>query len=619
MVRNRWMAPLIVAATCMSCVDVQGTGPAAVYNLDGRFFDAPWPSDSRGEQTWAGFPNPYDEPVLQAYIDLATEVEGFGTSAAMYVQFDSALDTSVLPTPEESLEIRATVYLVNVDPRSPQWGERTPIQWEFRETEGRYHPANLLSVAPVFGFPLAPNTTYALAITTGAGQSSDAFEARWEEEIGLQLFRDVLFLEGVPLTDIAVATAFTTQDPVNEMARASRFVMEDIAPPSFDRPVEFRYNRGNYSLYRTHFPTPLLQHGERPYNTGGGDFRFDEHGVPLVHSFDDMRLAIATPQDISEPPESGWPAVVYVHGTGGSYRSCCNSSGSREPATYLTDSGMVVLGIEQPLHGTRATPNTLVEAHTFNLLQPTATRSNFRQGAIDILYFGSVLSEGVTFTTDDGQAIPIDPDRVLYMGHSQGGLVGALAIPWMGRDYKGAVLSAAGGQLSITAVTRDSDFDFPALIRSWFQFEEDELLTEMHPLLGLIQHLVEITDPINYGPYWSHQDAGWKDQRPIPVLLTSGVQDELTPWNTSTALAAAARIPVAAPKKAAITPIELRGMSEQWGPLRDNVDGFAGPVTQSLAQWRNGTHYVVFERDDAALTVRTFLESALVGQATIER
>ena len=50
---------------------------------------------------------------------------------------------------------------------------------------------------------------------------------------------------------------------------------------------------------------------------------------------------------------------------------------------------------------------------------------------------------------------------------------------------------------------------------------------------------VEITDPINYGPFWSHQDAGWENQRPIPTLLTSGVQDELTPWRPATALAAA--------------------------------------------------------------------------------
>jgi pimeloyl-ACP methyl ester carboxylesterase len=281
---------------------------------------------------------------------------------------------------------------------------------------------------------------------------------------------------------------------------------------------------------------------------------------------------------------------------------------------------MAVLGIELPLHGTRATSNTLADAHTFNLLQPKATRSNFRQGALDALYITRALAEAqTTFQTAAGESISIDPDRIVYMGHSQGALVGALALPWMGESIQAAMLSAGGGQLSITAVERTDDINFPALIRSWFRFDEDEALTELHPILGIIQSLVDVTDPINYAPYWLHEPMPWVGQRPVPILVSSGILDGLTPYRSSVALAAAARIPVLFPRESAIPAVWLRGLTDTVGPLQRNTTTWGKPVTAALAQWPQGGHFVVFDNPEATWMVRDFFSTATSDTAVIQR
>ena len=58
-----------------------------------------------------------------------------------------------------------------------------------------------------------------------------------------------------------------------------------------------------------------------------------------------------------------------------------------------------------------------------------------------------------------------------------------------------------------------------------------------------MQTLVEVTDPVNYAPYWSSVRGPWPGHTPVPVLATSGTEDIMTPYQTSVALAAAARLP----------------------------------------------------------------------------
>lgn len=594
-------------------------GPVPLWDRASEdLFASPWPSDHRRDEDGTldvrGFPNPSDNSLLGQYLDVADQLDGFGTNSPIWFPLSGPVDLALLPAPADSIAEGSPVVLVDVDPASPGWGERVPVQVSLQVEETSYQPAHLLSVAPLHGFPLRPATTYGLVLTTGAFAPNDAFAAAWDDPLYADL-RDVLLFQGLSVEDVAVATVFTTQDPLDEMARIVAHLHHLPYQPLDQEVVRIGEPKTAYQVFEGHYLGPVYQHGDRPYATTGGGFRFDDGGVPLVHSWDDMRMAIATPLDL-EPPASGWPVVIYQHGTGGDYDGFANGDYPMEVASQLASAGLVGIGIDQPLHGTRATPGTETDWHSFNYLNPESARANFRQGAIDAVYLARLLAGGATFTTPEGEVVPIDPDRIAFMGHSQGGLTGSLALPWLGRHVDSAVISGAGGVLSITIVERKDPLDIADLLATILGFSSAEAVTEDHPVVGLVQMLTEVTDPVNYAPFWFAERGDW-ETRPTPVLVFSGLDDAATPFRTAEALASAARTPWLAPGVTAPDSQLLRGLDPQPGPLQENATAWDGAVTAALSQWAEGDHFVVFDEPDAARLYRDFLETAAGGTAVI--
>ena len=138
----------------------------------------------------------------------------------------------------------------------------------------------------------------------------------------------------------------------------------------------------------------------------------------------------------------------------------------------------------------------------------------------------------MSFTTAEGYEVPLDTSRISFMGHSQGGLTGGLALPFFDGGLGGAMLSGAGGGLAITATVRKSPIDFALLISDVLQFEDDEQVDPLHPVVGLLQWLVDSTDPLNYAPYWHHEALENRVTVPTPVLVTSGLDDAQTSYLT---------------------------------------------------------------------------------------
>ena len=205
------------------------------------------------------------------------------------------------------------------------------------------------------------------------------------------------------------------------------------------------------------------------------------------------------------------------------------------------------------------------------------------------------------------------------MGHSQGGLTGALAAPFFAGDVKAMMLSGTGGILAITIVERKDIIDFEATVRSLMQIGEDEALTSLHPVLALIQTAVEVTDPINYAPYWFRRRGDWPDQASTSVLLTSGTKDAATHWKTSVALAAAAGLPFLDPQVTDSVAHDLAGLTAQQGPVVHNVTTFdRQPQTGAFSQWRDGSHWVIFERTAAAEVYTGFLQTAGYAAPVVE-
>jgi hypothetical protein len=597
--------------------DFVPTGPTPTYDPAGDgFFDTPWPSDDRrdddGTISLERFPNPFGVSLVSTYLARAETLEGFGTSSPVYVGFDGPLDPLTMPTPAESLEEGSSVVLLDIDPGSPFRGERVAVQWQqFTFPESPYASENLLAVAPVFGWPLRGRTRYALLLTTRAASPSDA---PFDPDL-VELLPEL----GLEPEDVAISTTFTTQDPVGELADIAWYVQNELGPPVLDNTLQHLEDFETYSVYRTLYTSPVFTHGEPPYLLEGGDFAFDDEGRPLIARWDDMRLAVCVPNGVSEPAD-GFAVVIQQHGTGGNYRSHCNSDAGLEIGTKLGEKGLIAVSIDQPLHGSRPGAESASDLNHFNVLNPDSAATNFRQGAIDAIYLARALArQPLELHTDDGRHFRTDPERVYFMGHSQGGLTGALAAPFWGGDVKATMLSAVGGVLAITIVERTDPLDFASLVKGLLDLPDEELLTPLHPTLGLVQTLVEITDPVNYAPYWFSEPGHWVNHRPTAVLTTSGTKDAATPYRTAVAVAASARLPLVGAPASSIDVLRMRAGDPLPLPTRDTVHAFDGTTqTSGFAQFLGGTHWVVFEEPDASSLVFRWFESMAQGQPVLE-
>ncbi|MCA9571701.1 MAG: hypothetical protein KC656_27875, partial [Myxococcales bacterium] len=439
----------------------------------------PWPGDQHldpdGTLSFTRFQRPANIALIESYIALGEQQVGWGTNAPVYFRMDGELDPDLLPTPPESLEDGSAFVLVDVDPDSPYRGERFPVVWRSSGEVTSYQPEGLLAVAPAPGFPLRPSTTYALVLTSAGFQVNEAFQEVFGADHPQHSLwagvPEVLRRHGVHRRDIAAGAVITTSDPLGELATIARFVQSRVAPPDLDSDLELVRTYERFTAYRGRYWSPVFTHGERPYLTEGGGFVFDDAGDPVIASWDDMRVAVCVPNEQPMPPQ-GYPVVVYQHGTGGAYRTACNSDGLLEVGGIVGEAGFVLLGIDQPLHGPRNGGQPTSDLANFNILNPTSGRTNFRQGAIDAIYLARGLANRTTqMTLPDGTRLLLDPDAVTFVGHSQGGLTGALAAPFWAGDVKATVLSGAGGLLAITIVDRKDIIDFASLVAQVARFQ----------------------------------------------------------------------------------------------------------------------------------------------------
>ncbi|HND32647.1 MAG TPA: hypothetical protein PLA94_21775, partial [Myxococcota bacterium] len=403
--------------------------------------------------------------------------------------------------------------------------------------------------------------------------------------------------------------------PRAELAAVAREIHENLGMPGWDQeitPVEGLFLP--CYVYQGYVDVPIWQRGQRPYRDEGGGFVFDATGKPEVQGWERVRFTLTTPFD--NMPASGWPVVIYGHGTGGDDLTIARRKEDEGPV--LARQGIAVLAIAQPLHGDRATPETDAELDSFNYLNPEAGRGNFRQGAADHIFMAELLTSRPPHFTSGGGDILLDPNRVAYFGHSQGGLSGGLAAPFLAEDVQAVGFSGAGGVLALTLELRKDPLDIQDLIESLLGFEETEEANLFHPVVGLIQSMAEVTDPINYAPGWYKEDPG-VGGRPLPVLLTEGLLDEYTPSVTTEALAAAARIPVVGPPANAPEAFRLRGLDPEGWPASNNVRDWTGADnTAGLAQYPDNGHFAIYDNPEAEQFYATFLGTALNGQPVLQ-
>lgn len=658
--RNRWLC-LFALSVAFGCGDddPSGTpeqvqsGPAptalAMFTLPDdlaelageTFFDHPWPSDFRleadGTVRFEGYPNPSAVPLIGSYIDsMDGLLTGFSPVASGFLRFTAPIDPGTLPqTPLEAMDPESSVQLINVDQGSPAYGERIRISLVWQRDKGHFWPANTLSFMPTFGFPLDPGTTYALVVTD-ALKAEDGGGVGPSEELktGLQdtssfaspisAAIDGVFAAGIAADEIVHLTIFTTNRPTEEVEKIRDWMFDNLdAPTAWDWKQESGGN-ADVDVYEGMYgPSPNFQAGTIPFAKygEGGSFEFDANGNPVLQDTFDLRFSLAVPSSDACPmPEKGYPIVLYAHGTGGDYRSYLGNS--RE-GNALARKCIATMGIDQIFHGTRpGHDGGNVEILFFNIQNPAAIRGNGPQSAIDVVQQGRLFTESATVVpaavSRTGEDILFDADKLMFFGHSQGGLNGPMFLA-IDDQARGGALSGSGSMISITLLEKKAPLNVAALVSTLILGANANLetLTSFHPALSLAQTMVDPTDPIHYVPNLIKSPrAGFA---PKSILMTEGIGadgkgDSYTPPHGTEVQAVAMGIPVQEP---VIHPIEEYAWSDLI-PTKIPESGLAGNVADGqasgiLAQWapvgtRDG-HFVIYANPDAMDQAAQFLRN----------
>lgn len=647
---------LALAGCAPAPLEQEGTSiwvaPASLDELsEEQFFEHPWPSDLRlegGRVRLAGFPNPRRVPILASYIDTMTgRLEGFSPSSAGYLRFSSPLDPASLPTPTAALAPDAAVQLVDIDPTSPEHGQRKRISLSFRAEEGVYYRPNTLAFMPTLGFPLRPHTRYALVVTDavrGAGggligaspalaetlgkgsASSDAARAAQEA-----LSPAVAELEaaGVGKEHIVHLAVFTTGDPTAELYAARDHLRANVPAPKA-HPTAWKVG-GSWDGYVEYLgvygPSPNYQEGALPFAApgDGGEFKQVDGKPEVVDTFD-LRFSLTVPNGKLCPmPADGYPIVLYAHGTGGDFRSYLYDGTARA----LAQRCLASMGIDQIFHGTRpGAPadgdESRISLLFFNVENVLAARTNNRQSALDEVQrarlfteSGLTVPESVSVTS---APIRFDSSKVMFFGHSQGGLNGPLFLA-ADDQASGAVLSGSSAVMSITLLEKTQPSpSVAALVKTIFlglKGEEDAELDVFHPALSLAQTLVDTTDPQHYARTIVLEPR--EGMAPKSIYMTEGINpdgtgDSYAPPHGIEMHALAMGLPLLLPEQRPIAEAVWGGPGAVSLPsegLAGNLAG--GAASGALAQWPvpadSDGHFVVFDVPEARAQAAEFLRS----------
>jgi len=652
--------------------------PSSVTALsDTSFFDHPWPSDYRldasGNIILTGFINPYDETIISTYVTALTgQIRGFSTAAFGYLRFATDLDPGTLPSsPTDTLSATSTVQIINVDAASPEHDKRHLTQVYCRQSAGDYWLPDTLAVGPALGYPLLANTKYAIVVTRGvkaADGTPFAPSADLSAVLGLtptsatnkpvhDLFAPALAdlaALGIKASDIAHFTTFTTNDPTAVM-----FAMADGLPGQIAAPTVLTNGApgvsaaeagddggaaasslysdtadvepGVYDVYRGWYgPAPNYQAGVPPYMSSGGDFVFDAGTATIQDTFP-MLFTLVVPNASACPmPASGYPILIYAHGTGGSNRSVIDEGNSVGDA--MARQCVASIGTDQIFQGVRpgapaaSDPNAETDEnlYVFNVANPASMRAVTIQSAIDVVQEARLFTETrltvPASTSVTGEAITFDSSKILFMGHSQGSLNGPLYLA-ADPSARGGVLSGASSDVSITLLDKTSPT--PSVAALWLlalgiDNQTDAADAEMnifHPAMSFAQTAMDRIDPLVYMSYLVKSPRS--GHAPKSIYQTEGVSpdgsgDTYAPPPGIEVGSVAIGLP---PQSPVIHPVE----EDPWGGITSVTIGDAGlsgnladgGASGMLAQFQpapdDDGHFVFFDVPQCRLQAAQFV------------
>ena len=626
-------ATALLTAACDDLIDPVTPEPEPEpsvlrFDPDGAdFYRMPWPHDAR--RTDAGtvdvldFPNPRNVSLLKLYLEVATrDVQGFATMPVVYVASDEPLDPSALPTPAGSRAPEALVQLVALS--DERCGERVPIDVQVRDDGDRFEAPHMLVAAPTLGATLHPATPYALLLRRGLSTAggdpvapAPAFRAalRGTHPDGRLVASHAPLHRCMPELadddDLLLATVFTTQDPVEELLRLRETVRDPDAltlPELVDLERSAGWSTGSRDVWFGVFEAPIFLAGETPYTAEGGELVFDDAGAPVVQRWEDVPFTVTLPAGASGP----LPVVVWLDGTGATLTSPIGDGWY----TRALAEGMAVATFVAPFHDSRAVAGSDEVLSSFNFLNPAAGRTVFRQQATEVSVFLRVLAEQVNpWLADAEVAASLDLERAVYGGHSQGALVGSLAIA-VEPDFHAAVLNGTGGWLAVTVTERKDVLDIALLVRTLFGTRNP--LDRFHPVVQLVQMSAEVVDPHNYVRRWRGSP---EDPDGLHVLVINGDEDPTTHVDSVDQMTLTAGLPLIEPAGWDPDPHGLFDVRRVTLPLSPDTATPGGePVLHATWLEGGGGHFTIYRsaavRDLAVQLWRSTVDGApALGEA----
>jgi hypothetical protein len=668
--RSSFAVTALLCASLASCLTgchktgtapspVTGTSVTAVYTIPASldelsqqtFFDQPWPNDLRlenGSPRFTGYYNPNNILILETYLQAITGLlDGFSPAGAGYLRFTGDIDPSTLPaTPKDGLDPAASVQLIDIEPTSPQHGQRMLVSLEWRAPAGVYYMPDTLAYMPAVGFPLRTHNRYALVVTSALKDTKGGAVAQSEtvaELVGAAtpsaantsasttFASAVTEIEsaGVTRADIVHLAVFTTADPTAELIEVRDGVAKTIAAPTAD-PTQWAVGstlNGVVEYTGNYGPSPNYQVGTIPFiNFGdGGQFSF-QNGLPVLQSMQTLRFSLMIPDPSACPmPAAGYPIVMYAHGTGGDYESYVQDGTGYAMAAHC----LATMGVDQIFQGTR--PGSMpgsTEAEIglvfYNFNNPVAARTNGRQSAIDEvqrarLFTESHLSVPASISASQSEIL-LDSTKIEFFGHSQGGLNGPLFTA-IDPSSRGGVFSGSGAEIVIALLLKtDPQPSVAGLVSSLLlglNASNSSELDIFHPGMSLIQSLTDVVDPLHYARLQATEPR--PGFAPKSVYMTEGINpdgtgDTYAPPPGIEAHALAIGLPLQIPFEHAITQLAWGGAQPVMVPAGGLSGDLAGGATSGiLAQWAVPTgddgHFVVFDVPSAQMQAAQFNEN----------
>jgi hypothetical protein len=616
--------------------------PASLDALsDVHFYDHPWPSDFRldpdGSIHMGGFYNPDLVPLITDYIQASVGLlKGFSPVAAGYLRFTGDINPATLPaSPQASILPTSSVQIVDVDPSSPQHGTRHLAETFWQQADGVYWLHDTLAVAPALGYPLRRNNRYAIVITTAVldtkgnaiAPSPDLVEVLGTPSAHTQVVHDLfapavaeLATLGVPASQIAHLTVFTTTDPTADLYAVRDDVRKNQPAPKADPTMWTKVMQAtDYDVYQGWYgPVPNYQAGTPPYQTTGGNFVFSG-GKPVLQNTSTMRFTLVVPNATAcPPPASGYPMNLYATGTGGDYSSVIGDVGDSMGKLCIAS-----MGVDEIFEGARpgapspTDPNLEGDEDLlfFNLNNPIAARTSGQQSAIDVVTQARLFTDShmtvpasLSYT---GKAIAFDASNMGFFGHSEGSLSGSMFLA-ADDQVRGGVLSGSGSMITVALLEKTLPTPSVAqAVKSVLELthslpdggNEGTELNLFHPVLNFAQALVDATDPVHYvGDIFQHPRKGFA---PKSVYQTEGVNadgtgDSYAPPHGIEIGSVATGLPRQAPGVHTIVEAAYGGLGDVTVPaggLSGNLAGglASGVLAQFVPPPGHDGHFVVFD------------------------